>query len=268
MKNNSQLNIFVFSTLVLLGCMPASATLITNPAQVITQTVTIQPIIVSDNNGDNAANFFGTSAQQTSIEGLVDDIWAQAGIDVNFLAPSTWNNTFANWGAGGAPNNGNNRRPSSDLSTIRNNAISAGVTHANSNVINMFFVNISAGFDLLSANQAAGLAFISANGITQYVGANLLEFLGGQEAVAGVVAHEIGHNLGLDHLNEFENLMQSGGTGDRLNSTQIAIALRSNLSVVTAVPLPAAFWFFGSGLIGLISISKSSRRNKKFIIFS
>lgn len=264
MKNYFQLNISVFGILALLGCMPASAALITNPAQAITQTVTIQPIIVSDNSGGNTANFFGTLTQQVSIEGLIDDIWAQAGIDVNFLAPSAWNNTFANWGAGGAPNNGNNRRPSSDLSTIRNNAISAGVAHANSNVINMFFVNIPAGFDLLSTNQAAGLAFISANGITQYVGSNLLGFLGGQEAIAGVVAHEIGHNLGLNHLNEFENLMQSGGVGDRLNSIQIAIALRSNLSVVTAIPLPTALWFFSSGLLGLISISKSRKLNRIF----
>ncbi len=120
----------------------------------------------------------------------------------------------------------------------------------------MFFVNIPAGFSILSENSAAGLAYISGNGITQYVGSNILGFASGLEVIASVVAHEIGHNLGLDHLSEIENLMLSGGSldqGERLNSAQIETALASNFSVPTnPVPLPPAFLLFlyGIGFLG------------------
>lgn len=240
-----------FFILSLCGFVPSVSALVLNPAQSITQIVTVQPIIVSDNSGINTANFFGTSSQKSIIEGFVDDIWAQAGIDVNFLTPNEWNNTFANWGAGGPPNNGGNERPGSDLNTVVNNGQTAGVSHADSNVINMYFVNIAAGFSLLADNQAAGLAFVGSNGITQYIGSQLLTFSNGREVIAGVVAHELGHNLGLDHPNpRIEgNLMTPRSNGDRLNREQINTALASNFS--TVVPLPGAVWLFGSALLGL-----------------
>lgn len=245
-------------TLTLSVSAPSSAALIVNPAQTIIEIVNVQPIIVSDDNGANTATFFGDAGQQASIEGHVDTIWAQAGIDVNFLAPNTWNSTFANWGVDGPPNNGGNARPTSDLSQVLSDGTSAGVTHADPNVINMFMVNIPAGFSQLSANTAAGLAFVGANGLTQFVGANLLGFPAGIEVIASVVAHEIAHNLGLSHLVEAENLMQSGGSpnqGERLNGAQITTALNSPFSV-TVVPLPPAAWLFICGLAGLVGIAR------------
>lgn len=239
------------------GFVPSVSALVLNPAQSITQIVNIQPIIVSDDSGINTANYFGTSSQKSIIEGFVDDIWAQAGIDVNFLTPNDWNNTFANWGAGGPPDNNGDSRSGSDLNTIINNGQIAGVSHADSNVINMYFVNIAAGFSLLSDNQAAGLAFVGSNGITQYIGSDLLTFSNGQETIAGVVAHEIGHNLGLNHPQPSinENLMSDGG--ERLNLAQINTALASNFS--TVVPLPGAVWLFGSALIGLATFYRRKR---------
>ncbi len=258
MNGKSLIKNLLFALWLIGFAAPVSA-LTVYPGLPITEIVTVQPIVVSDDNGiDNTANFFGTTGQQTAIEGLIDTIWAQAGIDVNFLTPNSWNSTFANWGSGGPPNNGGNTRPTSDLGTIVADGASAGVTSANANVINIFFVNIAAGFDLLTDNAAAGLAYVNGNGISQYVGSNLLGWSGGQEVVASVVAHEIGHNLGLTHLSEFENLMQPGGSGERLNDTQIATALASEFSVAV-VPIPAAVWLFGSGLLGLIGYTKRKK---------
>jgi hypothetical protein len=222
----------------------ASAQLIIDPAQPIVEVVTVQPIIVSNTDGTNTSTFFGNATQQGQIEGLIDQIWAQAGIDVAWLAPNSWNNSFANTGT-------LNPRPTSDLSTVVSDGITAGVANADPNVINMYFVELPAGFGgPLSLNSAAGLAFVGGNGVTQYVGSNLLGFPGGRDVIASVVAHEIGHNLGLSHIVEVENLMQASGSpsqGERLNNAQIQTALGSNLSV--PIPEPSTLPIFAAGLL-------------------
>ena len=253
--------IFFILSIFILGIQHSFA-LTVNAALPITHSVSIQPIIVSDNNGGNTANYFGTPGQQSSIESFVDQIWSQAGIDVNFLTPNAWNNTFANWGTNGPPNNDGITRPTRDISAIISNGTRAGVTSASSEIINMFFVNIPAGFSLLSTNSTAGLARVNGNGVTQYVGTNLLTFDSGPEIIAGVVAHEIGHNLGLFHTrSRIGNLMSPGGDTSQLNGSQINTAISSNFSVEAAaapVPVPAAFWLFGSAVIMLFKNRRTS----------
>ena len=229
---------FLASVLALGLTQEAPGALILNAAQAITQRVTVQAIVVSDDGGANTATFFGDVSQQASILSLIDQIWAQAGIDIEFLAPHFWNSTFANIGSATTVV----ARPSNDLFTIRTAGdATAGVGNTDPLVIDMYFLRAAAGFMVLSANTAAGLAVLGGNGITAFVGSNLPGFLGGREVIASVIAHEIGHNLGLDHLAETENLMQASGNGERLNAAQISAALLSNLSVPLAVPEPATF---------------------------
>ncbi len=220
------ISMWAISTWTLLA-VPSFAALVVNPPQPITQRVTVQPIIVSDTGGGNTAEMFGNATQQAAIEGFLDTIWAQAGIDVEWLAPNFWNNTTANSGG-------------FTLSDLMSNGASAGVSSSDPVVLNTYFVEITPGDFDRGENSANGLAWIGANGISQAVGDNLVTWPGGQEVVASVVAHEIGHNLGLGHVTESQNLMQSGSSGELLNSSQITTALASNFSLPYS-PLPADF---------------------------
>ena len=178
----------------------------------VTHVVTVQPIVVSNSNGTNTAEFFGNSTEETEIMRLIDSIYYQAGIDVLWLTERAWSNTFANIGNGGL-------RPGADLDAVVTQGDAAGKGNSDPLVIDMYFVEIAAGFDNTSENTANGLAFVDANGITMHVGDNLVSFQGGRDVIARVAAHEIAHNLGLDHVVDPSNLMDDG---DRLTAPQIA----------------------------------------------
>jgi len=193
--------------------------------------LTVQPIIVSNSDGSDTAEYFGNAFQQSEITGFIDQIWAQAGVDVTWLTPNAWNSTSANQGTIG-------------LGTVVSNGDSAGVDSDDPNVLNMYFVEGIQVFGgaFTSEDSAAGYAFTPGNGVTQYVGSNLLEFNRGREVIAEVVSHEIGHNLGLPHTSTalLHNLMNGSGTvqpdppltdeeydGGRLTQAQINLALTS-----------------------------------------
>lgn len=102
-----------------------------------------------------------------------------------------------------------------------------------------------------------------------WVGPNLLSFQGGQEIVASVIAHEIGHNLGLTHITEANNLMQPGGSanaGQCFNSTQISTVLsRASQApiLLSAVPEPSAMLCVAT--VSLLVVTRPLSRLRRLI---
>jgi hypothetical protein len=246
---------FIQTSLVALVVSVASAqaAVIVNPAATLDRELTVQLIQARTTGGTNPATVFGNAAQRLEIETTLDQIWAQAGIDITLLPTVTFfDNSFA------LNNNGNTAgiRPTGDLSTIFVQAGAAGVLLPGK-VAHTVFVDFVPGFPLLTENSSAGLAFVGGNGIAMFVGDNLVGFPEGLELIAGVFAHEIGHNLGLNHVaNSSPNLMAGGdATTAQLDLGQIATARSSNLLV--AVPEPASLSLL---LPGLLLVTSRRRR--------
>ena len=187
------------------------------------QRVIVRPIIVSNNAGGNTAESFGNQEQEDDIKDLVDGIFAQADIDVLWQNERAWNNSFANVG-------NSNPRPTSDLNTIVSNGDDGGIGSPDTRVIDLYFVEVVPGFNDLGENFANGLAFVGNTGVAVHVGDNLVSFTGGRELVSRVIAHEIAHNLGLEHIDSSTNLLDENATGTNLTAAQISQMLASNLS--------------------------------------
>ncbi len=187
----------------------------------VTERVFIQPIIASNDDGSSTATFFGNAEQEFDIKRRIDEIYLQAGVDVEWLDPNEINSTFINFG------NGDGTRTSSDLEAIINQGDAAGVGNVDSNVLDFYFVDRVPAFGVQGTSTANGLAFVGGNGIAMHTGDNLPNSENGRSVAARVAAHEIAHNLGLRHVEDPVNLLDAG---DQLNSQQIADVLDSRFT--------------------------------------
>ncbi len=192
---------------------------------------------------DNFPDRFSTGA----INGFFTDKETMANVDIEFLPARRVNDTFFNVG-----NNPNGERPGSDLDRIVSSGDQNGLGSSNPNVIDLYFVEQVPAFRDLGDGTANGLAFIGASGIAMHVGDDLVSSAGGRATIAEVTAHEIGHNLGLSHVNTSNNLLVSSGSGTNLNNSQINTILGSRFSQPvsgTAVELNSSSEDFVQGTV-------------------
>jgi hypothetical protein len=219
----------------------------------ITNQIMINPIQVCEDGGGNCA-------QVGFFEAETDKIWAQAGIDIQFMATTQLNETdYLNITlAGHAP-----------LFVAGNALVGDPET---TKILNMYFVDtigagtsgFGCGAPIFAASCPAG------QGIA--IAGNIFSFNGGIGRL-DTIAHEIGHVVGLTHggfgAGGAENFMTSGGSRsvpgaigdiapdglniDQMTAAQVTEVLRDPNSRfvkdINPVPEPGAVPLFAAGFV-------------------
>ena len=147
--------------------------------------VIVQPIVVQSDSGNEPAKIKLSKK-------LVDRAYSRADIDFHYLEPLFYNNTKA-------------RDGEINLDSIVSLAKKQNILKGQNDIVNMFFVNAIDGNDGPTGRGMMGgdLVFIALGNDDKY---------GEQEKKemnAFVIAHEIGHNLGLKHVVDDPNVIDS-----------------------------------------------------------
>jgi len=178
----------------------------------------VQPIVTQSDDGKNPASM-------ALPEELVDKSYEKAGVDFRFLEPIFYNSTKARDGL-------------INLDEIVKNAQKTGILRGQKDIVNMFFVNaVDEETGPLGRGMMGGNLTFIALGVNNEMDLDELKNM-----QAFVISHEVGHNLGLQHAvddenvpDDIPNIQGDGDFKDRidpknsLNDYQVGIVQKSQL---------------------------------------
>ena len=193
---------------------------IVNAAQPLTHCVKVQPIRIM-HSGGTIATAFGDRKSELYIKREVNRVWAQAGIRIDWLLEQVHTNDFV---FDGSPNvyDSEVERPVGDFHVCFS-AIPSPPLSPDPTVINILFVEVVPGFTNVGETSANGRGVEDTNGIIVQIGDILVTLDAGRDLAAAILAHEIGHNLGLFHEPDGNaNFMALGGSTDQMTPAQVA----------------------------------------------
>lgn len=179
MKKLISLAELIFILLIIFSCSPVKK----NNQK--SNVIIIHPIVIQSDNGDEPA-------QMKLSEQLVNRAYSKANIDFHYLEPTYYNNTKA-------------RDGEINLDSIVNLSKRDRILKGQNDIINMFFVNA------IDGNQGpTGRGMMNGNIVFIALGdKNKTKIEDNKSMEAFVIAHEVGHNLGLKHVVDDNNIIDS-----------------------------------------------------------